>query len=128
MVLCLYFPMLHTSAHSRFTRAHCCVHIISSQVIRDKQAKDQLKEQEREEYLLEREARKLAQDAERKNREGWSIDNALKGLKSDVAPGCEMIPEGFTQDTMKEDRRLNGVMRQDLRYDVAVAGVCASTH
>jgi hypothetical protein len=86
-----------------------------------------VKEQVREEYLLGREAERLAQDAERKNREGWSIDNALKGLKSDVAPGCEMIPEGFTQDTMKEDRRLNGVMRQDLRYDVAVAGVYTCT-
>ena len=96
-------------------------------MIKDKKANDKVKEQVREEYLLDRETKKLIQDAERKLRDGWSTDHALKGLKADVSADCEMIPEGFTQESIKEERRLNGVMRQDLRYDIAVEGVCVST-
>ena len=125
MALLLNFLVLYTRTFSRLSRAHRCVHVISSQVIKDKKADDKAKEQVREEYLLDREAKKLIQDAERKLRDGWSTDHALKGLKADVSADCEMIPEGFTQESIKEERRLNGVMRQDLRYDIAVEGVCA---
>lgn len=90
------------------------------QIIADKQAKDREKEEIRSNFVKERESKKLVKDELRKEADGWSVDHALKGLKADVSADCEMIPEGFTQESIKEERRINGIMRQDARYEGAV--------
>jgi len=90
------------------------------QIIADKQAKDKEKEEIRSNFVKDREAKKAVKDEIRKESDGWSVDHALKGLKADVSADCELIPDGFTQESIKEERRINGIMRQDARYDVAV--------
>jgi hypothetical protein len=93
------------------------------QIIHDKQAVDREKEEARDKFVADREQKKLEKDERRKAADGWSVDHALKGLKADVAADCELIPDGFTQATLKEERRLNGIIRQDARYEKAVAGL-----
>ena len=89
-------------------------------IVEEKQDADRVKQDKRDQFVKEREVKKLEKDAYRKQKEGWSVDNALKGIKAEVDETCEYVPEGFTQATLKEEKRLNGIMRQDVRYDLAM--------
>jgi hypothetical protein len=95
----------------------------NAKILAEKQAKDKQKEDEVEKFIKNREEAKLKRDAKRKEDDGWSIENALKGIPTEVSKDCDLLPDGFTQESIKEERRINGIMREHVRYKGAVEGM-----
>ena len=95
----------------------------NAKILAEKQAKVRQKEDEVEKFIKNREEARLKKDAKRKEDDGWSIENALKGIPTEVSKDCDLLPDGFTQESIKEERRINGIMREHLRYKGAVEGM-----
>ena len=76
------------------------------------------------EHRAEAQARRAeelaARERVRKVSDGWSVEHAVSSRVVVPSKGCEFVPETFPQTSLREDRRLNGILRRASEYGEAL--------